>query len=79
MTVSYKPHGVCSRQMTISAENGVITEANIVGGCHGNLQGISRLVTGMKLSDAIEKLQGISCGGKSTSCPDQLTIGMREL
>lgn len=79
MTVEYDPQGVCSRHMTISAEDGIITEVKVIGGCDGNLQGISRLVVGMKVEDAIEKLQGIDCGGRGTSCPDQLSIAMRQL
>lgn len=79
MTVEYDPRGVCSRHMTVSAEDGVITNVSVIGGCDGNLQGISRLVVGMKVEDAIEKLQGIDCGGKGTSCPDQLSMAMRKL
>ncbi|MEG0035633.1 MAG: TIGR03905 family TSCPD domain-containing protein [Oscillospiraceae bacterium] len=79
MTVTYKPKGVCSREMTVSAEDGIITAAHVVGGCSGNLQGISRLVVGMKLEEAIARLRGIDCGGKGTSCPDQMTIAMQAL
>ena len=79
MTVEYDPRGVCSRHMSISAEDGVITNVEVFGGCDGNLQGISRLVVGMKVEDAIEKLQGIDCGGKGTSCPDQLSKAMQKL
>lgn len=73
MTYTYQPKGVCSRQMTFDIEDGVIRSVDIVGGCSGNLQGISRLVEGMGVQDAIEKLQGIQCGWKPTSCPDQLS------
>ncbi len=79
MTVEYDPRGVCSRHMSVSAEDGVITNVKVFGGCDGNLQGISRLVVGMKVEDAIEKLQGIDCGGKGTSCPDQLSKAMQKL
>jgi len=79
MTVEYDPRGVCSRHMSISAEDGVITNVEVFGGCDGNLQGISRLVVGMKVEDAIERLQGIDCGGKGTSCPDQLSKAMQKL
>ena len=79
MTVEYDPRGVCSRHMSVSAEDGVITNVEVLGGCDGNLQGISRLVVGMKVEDAIEKLQGIDCGGKGTSCPDQLSKAMQKL
>lgn len=79
MTVEYDPRGVCSRHMSVSAEDGVITNVKVFGGCDGNLQGISRLVVGMKVEDAIERLQGIDCGGKGTSCPDQLSKAMQKL
>ena len=79
MTVTYTPRGVCSREMIISAEDGVISDAQIIGGCSGNLQGISKLVVGMKVEDAISRLQGIDCSGRGTSCPDQLSIAMQEL
>ena len=79
MTVEYTPRGVCSRKMIISAEDSVITAAQVIGGCNGNNQGVCRLVVGMKLEDAILKLRGIDCSGRGTSCPDQLTIAMQEL
>ena len=79
MTVEYDPRGVCSRHMSVSAEDGVITNVEVFGGCDGNLQGISRLVVGMKVEDAIERLQGIDCGGKVTSCPEQLSKAMQKL
>jgi len=79
MTVNYTPKGVCSREMTVSAEDGIITDAQVIGGCSGNLQGICKLIKGMKVEDAIDRLSGIECGGKSTSCPDQLSIAMQIL
>ena len=79
MTVTYTPRGVCSRRMTVSEEDGVITDALIIGGCSGNLQGISRLIIGMTLEEAISRLKGIDCGGRGTSCPDQLSIDLQEL
>ncbi len=79
MTVEFDPQGVCSRHMTVSAENGVITDLKVFGGCDGNLQGISRLVVGMKVEDAIGRLSGISCNGRGTSCPDQLSIALKKL
>ena len=78
MTYTYQPKGVCSRQMTCDIEDGVIRSVDIVGGCSGNLQGISRLVEGMKVEDAIERMRGIKCGFKPTSCPDQLAIALSE-
>ena len=78
MTYTYTPRGVCSRKMTVELENGVIKSVSVEGGCNGNLQGISRLVIGMKAEDAIARMQGIHCGGKPTSCPDQLSIALTE-
>lgn len=79
MTVEYKPRGVCSSKITVSAENGVITKAEIEDGCSGNIQGLCRLVVGMEVKDAISRLQGIHCGRKDTSCPDQLSIALGQL
>ena len=73
MTIQYKTKGVCSKQMKVTVDEGVVQSVEIIGGCHGNLQGISRLVEGMKGTDAIEKMKGIRCGYKDTSCPDQLS------
>ena len=76
MTYTYQPKGVCSRQMTFDIEDGVIRSVDIVGGCSGNLQGIAALVKGMPAQEAIRRLKGIPCGPKSTSCPDQLALGL---
>ena len=73
MTYTYAPTGVCSSQIDLELEDGVIRSVRFTGGCNGNLQGISRLVTGMRAQEAIERLQGIQCGWKPTSCPDQLS------
>ena len=70
--------GVCSRRMTLEVEEGVIRSIRIQGGCDGNLQGISRLVEGMEVSEAIRRLDGIRCGGKPTSCPDQLAQALKQ-
>ena len=78
MTYSYRPKGVCSQRMTIEQEDGVIRDVQILGGCNGNLQGISALVRGMKAEDAIERMRGIRCGFKNTSCPDQLAQALTE-
>lgn len=75
----YKPQGVCSNTINIEVEGGVIKHVSFVGGCNGNLQGISSLVTGMKTEDAIRKLKGIKCGFKSTSCPDQLACALEQI
>ncbi len=79
MTITYVPKGVCSRLMTVEAEDGIIKKVDVVGGCNGNLQGITRLVEGMSVEDAISRLEGIDCGGKGTSCPDQLTKALKQL
>ena len=78
MTYTFTPKGVCSRLMTVELEDGIIKDVRIEGGSDGNLQGISHLVKGMKASDAIARMQGISCGGKPTSCPDQLSKALTE-
>ena len=78
MRITYTPRGVCSRRMTVDVENDIIKEVKIEGGCSGNLQGISNLVVGMKVDDAIEKMKGIRCGFKPTSCPDQLAIALEQ-
>ncbi|GHU47094.1 TSCPD domain-containing protein [Bacilli bacterium] len=72
MEYEYRPEGTCSQLMTIEIHNGVIKSLKVVGGCHGNLQGIGRLVAGMKINDVIAKLQGVKCKMRNTSCPDQL-------
>ena len=79
MKVTYMPRGVCSRQMTVEAEDGVITNVQVVGGCDGNLKGIMSLLKGMKVEDAIARMEGIRCGMKATSCPDQLAQALRQL
>lgn len=73
MKYTYTPVGVCSRQIEIEVEEGIVKSIKVIGGCSGNLQGISRLVKGMKIEEVISKLKGIDCGGKGTSCPDQIS------
>ena len=77
MTIEYTPRGVCSRFFSIKVEDGVIQSVQIIGGCDGNLKGISRLIEGMKVEDAIQRMEGIRCGSKATSCPDQLARALR--
>ena len=79
MHFSYTPKGVCSRKIDLELENGVVTALSFTGGCHGNLQGISALVKGMTAQEAVRRLKGIRCGAKSTSCPDQLALGLEQL
>ena len=69
---SYKTYGVCSRQIDFDVVDGKIANVRFIGGCNGNLKGIAALVEGMDVDDAIARLQGISCNGRPTSCPDQL-------
>lgn len=79
MTYTFQPRGVCSRAMSVEVDDeGIIRELQVLGGCNGNLQGISRLVEGMKAEDAIARLKGIDCGGKGTSCPDQFARGLEK-
>ena len=78
MTIEFTPQGVCSRKMTIEVEDGVVKSLQVEGGCHGNLQGISKLVEGMKADEVIARLEGIRCGMKPTSCPDQLARALKE-
>ena len=78
-TVEFKTQGTCSRMVRVAAEDGVITECKFEGGCSGNTQGVAALVIGMKIEDAISKISGIRCGMKTTSCPDQLSLALREL
>ncbi len=76
-TITYKPQGVCSRMLEIDVEDGTILALRVVGGCDGNLQGISSLVRGMKVSDAVARMEGIRCRGKATSCPDQIAQALK--
>ena len=78
MTYTFTPRGVCSRRMTVELEDGVIRAVHVEGGCDGNLQGISRLVVGMTAQDAIERMKGIRCGFRPTSCPDQLSQALEQ-
>ncbi|MBR1543360.1 MAG: TIGR03905 family TSCPD domain-containing protein [Muribaculaceae bacterium] len=77
---TYYTRGTCSTQIDVTTdENDVITDVTFTGGCNGNLQGISRLVKGMDRKEAIRRLEGIRCGMKTTSCPDQLSRALREM
>ncbi len=79
MVKKYKTKGTCSTQIDLEVEEGIIKNVAFTGGCNGNLQGVSKLVEGMKAEDAIAKLKGIRCGYKSTSCPDQLETALEQL
>ena len=78
MQFTYMPRGVCSRQFNFDVEDGVIRSVEIIGGCHGNTQGICALVKGQKAEDIIGRVKGISCNGRPTSCPDQLSIALTQ-
>lgn len=77
MTINYAPRGVCSRNISFELENGIISNVKFTGGCHGNLQGISKLVEGMPAEEVIKRLENINCNGKGTSCPDQLARAIK--
>lgn len=80
MVYHYRPSGVCSREFIIEVdEQGRILNLEIVGGCAGNTKGISKLVVGMKMEEVIQRLKGIPCGLKKTSCPDQLAIALEKI
>lgn len=76
---TYKTSGVCSTEIHIDVEGDIIKSVEFVRGCPGNLFGISQLVKGMNIDDAIEKLSGIKCKDKNTSCPDQLSKALKEI
>ena len=79
MTYTFQPRGVCSRAMTVEVDDqGVIRDLQVVGGCNGNLQGISMLLKGMPVEEAIRRMEGIRCGSKATSCPDQLAQALKQ-
>ena len=79
MILNYKTQGTCSTLIEVEVENDVVKEVRYTGGCNGNLRGISALVKGMKVEDVIARLEGIQCGNKATSCPDQLCKALRSL
>ena len=75
---TFTTSGTCSRAINFEVEGEIITHVNFVGGCSGNTQGVARLVEGMNIHDAIAKIDGIKCGARSTSCPDQLAKALKE-
>lgn len=78
MKHTYIPSGVCSRMIEVEIEDDVIVSCKFLGGCSGNTQGVAKLVIGMDANDAIDRLKGINCGGRGTSCPDQLANALEE-
>lgn len=79
MHYEYKTKGTCSQRILFDMEDGVVSNVQFIGGCHGNLQGICKLIEGMKATDIIEKTEGIRCGMKATSCPDQLACALKKV
>lgn len=78
MKFEYKTKGTCSQRIFFEIEDGILANVQFLGGCNGNLQGISSLVEGMKVEDVISRIEGIHCGMKATSCPDQLAKALKE-
>lgn len=76
--MQYRPKGVCARTIDFDIVDNKVTNVKFVGGCNGNLQGISRLIEGMDVKEAISRIEGITCGFKATSCPDQLAKALKE-
>ncbi len=75
--MEFKTSGVCAKKINFEVVDGVLTEISFEGGCNGNLSGISSLLIGMKVEDVIKKLEGTTCGPRSTSCPDQVTVALK--
>ena len=78
MTIQYTPKGVCSRQIEIEVEDGVIQSVKFTGGCSGNTQGVAALAQGMKVEEYLKRCKGIHCGRRPTSCPDQLAQALSQ-
>lgn len=78
MHYEYKTKGTCSQRIFLDIQGETVQNVQFLGGCHGNLQGICKLVEGMKVEDVIQRLEGIRCGMKATSCPDQLACALKE-
>ena len=76
--MDYKTSGVCAQKIHLELDGDIIKEVEFIGGCNGNTKGIASLVRGMKAEDAIERMEGITCGFKPTSCPDQLAKALRQ-
>lgn len=79
MKHTYKTQGTCSSHIELEVDGGVIKDVAFWGGCNGNLQGVSRLIKGMPVSDVLTRLEGIRCGRRATSCPDQLCQALHEM
>lgn len=79
MQYEYKTKGTCSQRILFDIVDGKVRNVQFIGGCNGNLQGISRLVEGLEVNEVIEKFEGIHCGMKPTSCPDQLAKALKDV
>ena len=77
MQYTYKTKGTCSREINFEVENGKVKNVQVIGGCNGNLKGIAALVEGMDIDEVISRVEGVTCGPKSTSCPDQLAQALK--
>ncbi len=77
MEFNYKTTGTCSREISFEIENGKVKNVQFFGGCNGNLKGIGALVEGMEMDEVISRVEGIRCGSKTTSCPDQLAQALK--
>ncbi len=75
----YKTKGVCAKEIQIEVENDIVKSVKFLGGCAGNTQGVAKLVAGMTIDQVIDRLKGIRCGFKSTSCPDQLSAALEQI
>ena len=79
MHLNYRTQGTCSSNIELEVVDGIIRQVTFWGGCNGNLQGISRLVTGMPAAEVVKRLEGIRCGSRLTSCPDQLCQALHQM
>ena len=79
MQYTYKTQGTCSQQIVIDIDGDIITNVSFLGGCNGNLKGIGKIVIGMNIDDVIARLDGLTCGFKPTSCPDQLAKALKKI
>lgn len=79
MEYTYKTQGTCAREITFEVEDGKVKNVSFFGGCNGNLKGIGSLVEGMEVEEVIKRLEGLKCGFKPTSCPDQLAKALKEI
>lgn len=78
MEYRFRPSGVCSTEMIFNIENDKVKDLKVIGGCNGNLKGISSLIKDMNINDVISKLSGITCNYKKTSCPDQIAEALKK-